>query len=193
LGGLERRCASFLLAHPADEPEPFPRHGSDKALLFTVVAERRARGIDAAAQRCLGDDASMPDLGQQLILADHALAVPNQVLQQIEYLRLNPHDHAAAMQLAPVGIQNAIREREQRYARSALAPGRTLPHPWGEENEAGGKPILSRSSSGLADFLPPSMRLGSGAATRMVGVASRLQPRWKITRWLMIRRTLCRN
>ena len=70
-----------LLAHGADEAETFAQHGADQALLLAAVTDRMARRIHAGAQRRFRDNASTPDGREQIILADHVLAVAEQVFQ----------------------------------------------------------------------------------------------------------------
>jgi hypothetical protein len=46
-----------------------------------------ARGVDAAGERRVRDDAPLPDRIDQIVLADHPLAIADQILQQVEHLR----------------------------------------------------------------------------------------------------------
>ena len=58
----------------------------------------------------LRNDAALPDRGNQLILADHALAMLDQVNQQIENLRLDSNSRATATQLTATGMQLTVAE-----------------------------------------------------------------------------------
>ena len=71
-----------------------------------------AHRVDAAVDRRVRDDAAAPHGSDQIVLADDALAVAEQMQQQIEYLRLDLNDLAAAAQLAPLGIEQMIGKLE---------------------------------------------------------------------------------
>ena len=80
-----------FLTDVADETDAFARQRLDQPLPFAGVADRAARRVDPIEQRGLRDDAPAPDRGQQIILADHAVAVPDQVNEEIEDLGLDRH------------------------------------------------------------------------------------------------------
>ena len=63
-------------------------------------------------------DAALPDRGDQIVLADDAIAVLHQVNQQVEHLRLDRDRLGAAAQLAPVGIKHMICKEKLHAARS---------------------------------------------------------------------------
>ena len=106
-GGAAGAAGAVPAASPqgADKAEAFARDGADQALLLAAVADRLARGIDAAGQRRIRDDAAPPDRGDQVVLADDAVAILDQVDQQIEHLRLERDQLAAAPQFAPILIE----------------------------------------------------------------------------------------
>ena len=83
--GDMRRCD----AHVADEAQALARDGADQPLLLAAVADRLARGIDAAGQGRLRHDPAAPDRSDEIVLADDAVAVLHQVDQQVEHLRLD--------------------------------------------------------------------------------------------------------
>ena len=122
------------LAHGPHEPDALARGGPDDALLLAAVADGAPRGVDAAGERRFGYDAAVPHGGNQIILADHAIAVADQKNQQVEDLRLGRDERALATQLAPVGIKNVIFEVKQQVAApiSPLLGEQTLPHPAGQ-------------------------------------------------------------
>ena len=64
----------------------------------------------------------MPDRRDQVVLADHALPVADQIFQQVEHLRLDRNQIGAAAQLAPVGIEGTIRKEIAQFS----APQRWL-------------------------------------------------------------------
>src|SRR5262249_15581450 len=54
---------------------------------------------------------ALPDLGHQLVLADHPVAVPDQVDDQIEDLRLERQRLRPAPQFAALGVERAVVEQ----------------------------------------------------------------------------------
>ena len=65
------------------------------------------------------DDAAAPDRGDQIVLADDAVAVLHQVDQQVEHLRLDGDGVGAAPQLAPVHIKRMIAKEKLHFRRPA--------------------------------------------------------------------------
>ena len=107
--GRRRRLGAVLLrAHRADEAKALARDGADQPLVFAAVADRLARGIDAAAQGRIRNDPAAPDRRDEIIFADDAVAVLDQIDQQVEHLRLDGNRLRPAAQLAPVGIKRMI-------------------------------------------------------------------------------------
>ena len=104
------RCGAVrgLRLHVADEAKALSRDGADHGLILAAVADRLARGVDPARQRRFGDDAAVPDRLDQIVLGDDAVAVFDQMNQQIEHLRLDRDALAAAGQLAEVGIKHMV-------------------------------------------------------------------------------------
>jgi hypothetical protein len=69
----------------------------------------------------------VPDRGQKLILADHAVTVPDQVNKEIEDLGLNSHYLRSPPELAAVDIERAFFEQiAQVFAVLRAAPTATL-------------------------------------------------------------------
>ena len=95
-------------AHVANEAKPLACDGADQFLLLAAVADRLARGVDTAGQGRIRHDSAAPDRGQQIVLADDAVAVFHQVDQEIEHLRLYGDNLGAAAQLPPVRIKPMI-------------------------------------------------------------------------------------
>jgi hypothetical protein len=58
----------------------------------------------------VGDDASIPDGGNQVVPANHALTVSYQVLEEIEGLRFEPNNIVSPAQFAPIRVKNIIFE-----------------------------------------------------------------------------------
>ncbi len=106
--GVCRFGAVWLRAHDADEAKALARDGADQLLVLAAVADRLARGVDAAGQRRIRHDPAAPDRSDEIILADDAVAVLQQVNQQVEHLRLDGNGLGTAAQLASVGIKRMI-------------------------------------------------------------------------------------
>ena len=88
--------------------KPLARDGADQLLALAAVADRLARGIDAAGQGRIRHDPAAPDRRDEIVLRDDAIAVLHKVDQQIEHLRLDGNGFGAAAQLAPVGVKHVI-------------------------------------------------------------------------------------
>ena len=88
--------------------KPLRGDRADQGLPLAAVADRLARGVDAAGERRFGDDAAVPDRGDEIVLADHAVAVFDQEDQQIEDLRLQRNQRAVPPQLAAIGVKCMI-------------------------------------------------------------------------------------
>src|SRR5262249_45666013 len=73
-------------------------------------SDRAARRIDPVEQGRSRDGPALPDLGHQLVLADHPVAVPDQVNDQIEDLRLERQRLRPAPQFAALGVERAVVE-----------------------------------------------------------------------------------
>ena len=79
--------------------------GADQPLPPAVVAERAAGGVDAGGEGGVRDAAAAPDRLEQLVLAHHALAMADQVDQEVEHLRLDLDCRTGRPQLAAVRIE----------------------------------------------------------------------------------------
>src|SRR5262245_43668808 len=116
-----------LSLHLADETESLPSACADVLLPLTAVANSAARGVDAIAQRRFRYDPSLPDGRQQLVLADHVIAVLDQMQQQVEDLRFEMHRLAVAGQLASRGIKSALAEEKMHQPAPELDSYATIP------------------------------------------------------------------
>jgi hypothetical protein len=105
------RVGSLRVAYDADEADALAWKGLDQTLCLAAVADRAPRRIDARSKRRFGNDAAMPDGCDEIVPADHAILVADQVFQEIEDLRLDRNQIGAAPQLAPVGIESAVVEQ----------------------------------------------------------------------------------
>ncbi len=109
-----RRCGLCIAwpVHGADEANPLARNGADEPLFLAVVADRVSSGVDPAVQRRVRDDPSAPHQRNEIVPADDAIAVFQQVNQQVEYLRLHRNQFAATAQLATIGVEDVVIEVE---------------------------------------------------------------------------------
>src|SRR5215475_9172984 len=86
---VDRRLMFFL--DGADEAKALSRGRPYQALLFAAVSDCLSCSVNPAGQGRLRDYSPAPHGRDEVIFADHALAVFNQVDQKIEDLRLNWH------------------------------------------------------------------------------------------------------
>ena len=105
--GMSRRTTLWP-SHVADKAEAFASDGADQFLLVAAVADRLARGVDAAGQSRIRHDPAAPDRSEEIVLADDAVAVLHQVDQEIEDLGFHGNGLGTAAQLPPVGIKPAV-------------------------------------------------------------------------------------
>ena len=75
---------------------------------LAVIADRGARGVDAAVERRVGNGPVAPDLSDQLVLADEAVALLDQKKQQIEHLWLQGNTNPVPAQLAQLAVKLMI-------------------------------------------------------------------------------------
>src|SRR5262245_36230629 len=88
-------------AHLANKTEAFAGHRRDQTRCLVLVANYRPSGVQARCHLRIRDDACLPDGIDEVVLADYALAVEDQVLEKIKYLRcygegLHPPDRVPA-------------------------------------------------------------------------------------------------
>ena len=79
-----------------------------RALIPAAVADSPANRVDPAGQRRLRDDSSLPDIVEQIVLADDPVAIFHEILQQIEHLGFNRHPLAATAQLLSADVKYMI-------------------------------------------------------------------------------------
>src|SRR4029450_796363 len=111
-----------LTGHNPDKAKALARNCANQPLLFTSVADRFARGIDASGQVRLGNETSGPNRVQQVILGDHALSILNQINQQIENLRPDGDLLGTSPKLAPVDIQDVVLKEKLHFDPPRVAP-----------------------------------------------------------------------
>jgi hypothetical protein len=84
--------------------------------LFPSIANRTPRRIDAAVERGLRNDPSLPDGSEQVALAVHPLAVTDQMGKKVEYLRLNGSQRPRAAQFAPVYVERKVFKNIEQFS-----------------------------------------------------------------------------
>jgi hypothetical protein len=76
-----------------------------QALCFTGIADAAAGRIDSGGKRGFRNDSTTPDSGDQIVPAYDALALADQVAQDVEDLGLHWNKRASTAQFAPIGIK----------------------------------------------------------------------------------------
>ena len=103
-----RRCGFRL----GDEAEAAARKGLDHRLVAAAVADGAAQGVDAGVQGRVRDRAAVPDRLDQLVLADDAVAMLDQVGEQAEHLRFQRLLFALARQFQPFRVEGIVAEAD---------------------------------------------------------------------------------
>jgi hypothetical protein len=88
--GRQRRRAArrlFFLVDVADEPKTLAGQRFDQPLPLATVADRLAGAVQSRRQRRFRNDASAPDNGHEIVLADDTLSMSDQIDEDIENLR----------------------------------------------------------------------------------------------------------
>src|SRR5690349_8456194 len=79
--------APRYLPHRTNEAKTSTRQRFDQALLLAGIADSIPGGVQAGRQCGIGDDASVPNGTDEVVLAYDALPVSNQVDEQVKDLR----------------------------------------------------------------------------------------------------------
>jgi len=95
-----------------NEADPLAGVSANQALLFTVVANCLACGIDAAGQARFRHHAPAPDCGDEVVLAYDPITALNQIREQIEHLGFQCDLLRAALELPPLKIKYMIGKEE---------------------------------------------------------------------------------
>ena len=142
-GSGSSRRLRCVVCHGADELVPATAHRPDEALRFAVVAECPPGRLDPAGQGRLADEPSTPYRVEQLFLGDAALAVADQLGQDVEHLRLDADHLVTVAQFVALGVEDESVEAPQAGGPLSPAVGR-----------------LGRAHQSVAQF---SQLCGSGA------------------------------
>ena len=113
-------CLLILFAHATYEANPLSLRCADKSLLLAAVPDRRSRSVDAGVERGFGNNAAAPDGCDQIIPADHMVAVPDQIVQEIENLRFHRHCRGASPKFSPLRVERKIFKQIQHLGSPAV-------------------------------------------------------------------------
>src|SRR6516225_6403339 len=116
---LRRRRGRLFRSHVTDKAKALARNGAQETLILACVLYSLAHRIDATGQRRLRDDTAIPHLVEQLILADDAIAILDEIQQEVEDLRLERHAFAGATQLSPSHIKRMIFKKKSHLSNLA--------------------------------------------------------------------------
>src|SRR5258706_11158522 len=92
-------CRLLHFPHRSDKTKALARQCFDKALFMAGIADRASSYIQAGRQCRIGHDAAVPNGVDEIIFADDALPVADQVFEQVEHLWCDDDDGRPAMQL----------------------------------------------------------------------------------------------
>src|SRR5262245_346492 len=95
-----------------DETKPTLAQRANTRLTVAAVGERAPGRADAGTQRRLRDDASLPNRLEEFVLAHDSIAVPNEVNEEVEYLRLDVNGRAGAPHLLSCDVNLEIGKAE---------------------------------------------------------------------------------
>src|SRR5262245_38349396 len=101
------RLCSMLL-HAANKAHAFAWDGAHEFLLPAAVTNCFAHRIDPAVESRIRNNTTAPNRCDEIILADDAIAVLDEIDQQIEDLRLDRDDRTGRTQFAALAIEREI-------------------------------------------------------------------------------------
>src|SRR5262252_6768552 len=114
----------------ADEAETLAGDRPDKALLLAGVADGLANRVDVTGDRRFRHDSAAPYCLQQVVLANDAVAVPDEMQQQVEDLRPDRHDSRAMCELPAFRVQHVAAKRELHVGTPWPSASVPLPGNW---------------------------------------------------------------
>jgi hypothetical protein len=79
--------------------------------MFATVSNGTAHSGYSAAESRLGNDATTPDAGEQVVVADDAMAIANEMKQDVEDLRFDADRVGASPKLPSVFVEDILVER----------------------------------------------------------------------------------
>jgi len=105
-----RRRYATAVAELTDEADALALDRLDQPLRFAAIAERLTSGIDAARERGFRNDAAAPDRCDQVVTADHAVAVFDQIDEEVEHLWFDRNRSRAAPQFPAADVDREVFE-----------------------------------------------------------------------------------
>ena len=127
---LVRRCGwrwdglgDVVFGHLADEANAAAGDGADQALRCAAVADRLAHGVQAGCQGRFGHGPAAPDGLDQIVLADDAAAVADEVDEDVEDLRFDGDGAGSVAQFAAIDIEEVVTECEGHHGGSVRRNG----------------------------------------------------------------------
>ena len=90
----------------------FASHRPNDVILETGKTEMIAGPFDGLAERRIADHNRWPDFVEKLVFAHHAIAVKDQVSEQIEHFGLHVHRFAVKTKLPPTRIEFSVANEE---------------------------------------------------------------------------------
>ena len=88
--------------------------------MFAAVSNGTADSGYSAAESRLGNDATTPDAGEQVVVADDAMAIANEMKKDVEDLRFNADGVDASPKLPSVFVKDVLVERVDAHWETAL-------------------------------------------------------------------------
>jgi hypothetical protein len=108
---LDSRGAA-VLKQLADKAKPAAWQSPNVGLRLAGIADGLTHGVNAAAERRVGNDPSAPDLLYDFVFANGAFPVRNQIGQQVKHLGLDMNPNAGSSQFATFDVKLAITETD---------------------------------------------------------------------------------
>src|SRR5215207_9177615 len=121
-------CGSRRFPHGSDKTEAFARQCFNQALFLTGIADGSPCGIQARCKCSIGHDAAVPNGVDEVVLANDALSVVDQVSEQVEYLWRDRDYIHPAVQFAPFRVECVLLEE---IAQVAIPARGSAPKPPG--------------------------------------------------------------
>ena len=105
-GGLVYRLYSLL--NDPDKANAFARDRADQPLLVTIVADGGPCCIDACGKRRFRYSPSAPDGFEDIVLADDAIAVGDEIFEKVKHLGLDRDERIPTAELAASRVEDKI-------------------------------------------------------------------------------------
>ncbi|MNF62334.1 hypothetical protein D3C84_440130 [compost metagenome] len=106
------RFADLVDLDFADEAVTLTGDCAHQTLLLAGVADGLAHRVDVAGNGRFRDDPAAPHCLEQVVLADHVIAVADQLQQQVEDLRPDGHDLPAQGQFPALLVEHVVFKHE---------------------------------------------------------------------------------